>query len=63
MTTGQDGAITLLAQLMAGIRGNVGADAIQSTRHGVSAVLVLESGDRYTVTVNWEGDAEGAPAA
>lgn len=63
MTTGQDGAITLLAQLMAGIRGDVGASEIHGTSNGVSATLVLPSGDRYRVTVNWEGDAEGAPAA
>jgi len=60
MSTGENGAISLLALLIASIRDEVGAAEITGTANGVAATLVLPSGDRYRVTVDWLGDNEAA---
>lgn len=62
MSTGQDGAINLLAQLLAAlstVHDEISMDEIASSPSGVSAKVFLPSGDTYIVVVQWVGDREG----
>lgn len=60
---GQMGAIQLLAQMLATIEDpsgvGVGAEMAE-LEGGVESLVHLPSGDRYRVTVQWEGDREEA---
>lgn len=59
---GQIGAMQLLAQMLATVPDpngtGVGAE-ISELEGGVASVVHLPSGDRYRVTVQWDGDREG----
>lgn len=60
---GQLGAIELLARMMAAVDDphgvGVGAE-ITELEGGVAAIVHAPSGDRYRVTVQWDGDQEEA---
>lgn len=56
------GAIQLVAQLIATVTDphdvGVGGADFGGTELGASCVLVMPSGDRYRVSVEWVGDRE-----
>lgn len=66
MNRGQMGAIQLLTQMLATIPDpaevGIGAE-ITELEGGVASVVHMPSGDRYRVTVQWDGDREEATDA
>lgn len=58
---GQVGALDLLARMLTQVQDPVGAGVgaeITELPSGVNALIHMPSGDRYRVTVVWEGDTE-----
>lgn len=65
MKTGELRCGELLAATMVALSANAGEDGLgagdfEQLEHGVAATLHHPGGDRYRVSVEWLGDAEGS---